>query len=318
MDVTSELIKLYCAHSTRDIETDGTLLLTHFQVGNPQALLALDGYKEAFALVSTCAAHVDKLSATYLDVGEQVRESIRLLRRMIDDGEIQKKIDTTRALVEGKLYQSWPPAQQAIYDGKKEILEWRDFFVSYTNRDAPATNNQFKQLIKSCLGKIPTAEDNQSNFLARVVTRHLRRYQNLTGFFDEESLEVGESIQEEVNKYCTRAFALVQIIEPLTLEKEPPRNWCFHEYTHFSGNPAITPILGNRHRHFFLVAGAKFEDVRPANVISLYDDWVDRISEVKYIALQNERNSTLRSKIQNVAGRILTLRAEIINAWLHA
>jgi hypothetical protein len=318
MDVTAELIKLYSSHSTRDIEAGGGLLLGHFQVDSPEALLALDGYKEAFALVSGCAVHVDKLAASYLDVGEQVRESIRLIRRMIDDGEIQKKIDTTRTLLEGKLYGVWPAEQRAVYDKKKEILEWRDFFVSYTNRDAPATNNQFKQLIKSCLGKIPAADENQSNFLAKVVTRHLRRYQNLTGFFDEESLEIGESIQEEVNKYCTRAFALVQIIEPLTLEKQPPRNWCFHEYTHFSGNPAVTPILGNRHRHFFLVAGAKFEDVRPANIIALYEDWVDRIADVKYIALQNERNSTLRSKIQTIAGKILTLRAEIINAWLHA
>jgi hypothetical protein len=318
MDVTSELVKLYSSHSTQDIEADGALLLGHFQAANHEALLALENYKECFALVSGCAVHVDKLAATYPESGDQVRESIRLLRRMIDDGETQKKIGATRLLVEGRLYRSWPPEQQAAYDRKKEILDWRDFFVSYTNRDAPATNNQFRLLIKSCLGKVPTGDDNRSNFLARVVTRHLRRYQNLTGFFDEDTLQVGESIEDEVDKYCSRAFALVQLIEPLTLEREPPRNWCFHEYTQFSSNPAITRLLGNRHRHFFLVAGAKFEDVRPANLIALYAGWAERISEVKYIALQNERNSTLRSKIQDIAGRILSVRAEIVNAWLQS
>jgi hypothetical protein len=93
-------------HSTQAIEAaDGSLLLHHFRVSDASALLAIDGYKEAFPLVSACAA-------------------------LIDD-----------------------------------------------------------------------------------------RYQGLSGFFDEDNLKVGENIQNEVNRYCKNAFALVQLIEPLALER---------------------------------------------------------------------------------------------------
>jgi hypothetical protein len=79
----------------------------------------------------------------------------------VDDGEPAKKIEVTRSLFEGRLRRSWPPAEQALYDRKKQILEWRDFFVSYTNRDAPATNQQFSGLIKSCFGMTPKDDEAQ-------------------------------------------------------------------------------------------------------------------------------------------------------------
>ena len=61
MDPFLELLKLYSQNSTQAIEVGGALLLSHFQVPNHEALLAIDGYKEAFSLVSTCARLVDGL-----------------------------------------------------------------------------------------------------------------------------------------------------------------------------------------------------------------------------------------------------------------
>jgi hypothetical protein len=318
MDATAELLQLYSGHATQSIESDGALLLQWFQVANAEELLAIEGYKEAFSLVSACAALLDGITTRHPDPDAQVRASVRLLRRMIDDGEFSKKIDATRQLVEGRLYEAWPPAQRNLYDKKISILEWRDFFVSYTNRDAPATNDQFRSLIRSCLGQTPRGDENQSNYLARVITRHLRRYQGLSGFFDEDNLKVGENIQNQVDHYCKRAFALVQLIEPLALEREPPRNWCFHEYSQFSLNPEVVGMLGNKDRHFFILAGGKLETVRPANLLPAYNAWVNRIDGLKYISLQDERNTTLRAKIQKIAAEILALRAEIVDAWIEA
>jgi hypothetical protein len=53
----------------------------------------------------------------------------------------------------------------------------------------PATNQQFRGLIKSCLGTTPKGAETEANYLARVITRHLRRYQGLSGFFDEDNLK---------------------------------------------------------------------------------------------------------------------------------
>jgi hypothetical protein len=318
MDPLAELVQLYSDHSIHAIEGSGSLLLQHFQQPTPEGLLAIPGYKETFSLVSACAASVDAIATRESDPAAQVRASVRLLRRMIDDGEPAKKLDISRSLVQGRLYRSWSPAHQQLYEQKCAILEWRDFFVSYTNRDAPATNGQFRELIRSCLGQAPKGADNQMNYVARVITRHLRRYQGLSGFFDEDNLKVGENIQNQVDQYCARAFAFVQLIEPLALEREPPINWCFYEYSEFSRNPAVIGLLGNKDRHFFILAGGKLEAVQPANLPAAYRPWVDRIDGLRYVSLQNERNTTLRSKIQLIATEIVALRAQIVDAWIAA
>jgi hypothetical protein len=319
MDPLTELLKLYCDHSTQAIEAaDGKLLLDAFGVTQPDALVAIPGYPEAFAMVSECSSIVDSLAAKHPAPDEQVHESLRTLRRMVDDGDLPKKVDTACALVECRLRKAWPPTQQAVYDQKKHILEWRDFFVSYTNRDAPATNQQFRDLIKSCLGSVPTGTQQlQVNYLARVITRHLRRYQQLSGFFDEDNLQVGENIHDAVDGYCTKAFALVQLIEPLTFDKEPPRNWCFHEYKCFSENAAIVGLLGNKDRHFFILTDP-LGAIQPASLFPPFAGWVKRMEGLKHvhIALKDERNTTLRAKIKDIATQILALRSEVIDRWL--
>jgi len=318
MDPVSELIEIYTTHSAAEIESDGALLLLHFRVATMDDLLAIKGYPEAFVLVSSCAALIDGIAARSAAMDDQMRGGVRLLRRMLDDGEPAAKCDATRKLLEGSLYRKWPDALQKLYDKKIEILEWRDFFVSYTNRDAPARNYQFRSLIKSSLGMVPRGESDRVNYLARVLTRHLRRRQGLTGFFDEDNLKVGETVQGEVDKYCGRAFALVQLIEPLTFEREPPRNWCFYEYSLFSDSPAIVQLLGSKDRHFFILTEAELQTLRPANLAASYSAWFDRIGRVRKTCLVNERDTTLHAKINEIATQILALKAEIVDAWIEA
>ena len=154
--------------------------------------------------------------------------------------------------------------------------------------------------------------------MRRIVTRHLRRYQALSGFFDEENLKVGEEIAGEVYQYCIKAFALVQLIESLTFEREPPRNWCFYEYTKFSDNPEVVRLLGNKHRHFFILT-ATLNDLTPANLSPLFAGWHSRIHALlkTHILLNGERNNTLRAKLHAIATEIVALRAEVVNAWLN-
>jgi hypothetical protein len=318
MATLDDLIKLYCQHTTSEIETDGRLLLKHFHVPDAVALLAIDGYKDAFHIVSKCSSELDLLVAKHSSTQAQVTESIRLLRDMIDKGDLSKAIEVMRKLVEGRLYKTWPAADQQMYDRKKEILEWRDFFVSYTNRDAPAMNDQYRALIRSCFGVTPKGVENKSNYVARVITRHLRRSEGLSGFFDNDDTKVGEDIQHEVDGYCKRAFALVQLIEPLALEKEPPKNWCFYEYCQFGQSVSAGGTVSGDKRHFFILAGDTLNTVRPANLVASYHEWVDRIERVRYVPLNNERNISLRAKIKTIAIEILSMRANIVDAWLAA
>jgi hypothetical protein len=280
--------------------------------------VAIPGYPEAFALVSECASIVDHLAAKHPAANEQVREILRTLRRMVDDGVPAQKVNTARVLVECRLRKAWPPAEEALYDEKKQILEWRDFFVSYTNRDAPAINQEFRDLIKSCLGSVPKGTQLNANYVARVITRHLRRYQQLSGFFDEDNLQVGENLQDAVDGFCTKAFAFVQLVEPLTFDKEPPHNWCFHEYKRFSENPGIVALVGDKSCHFFILTDRQLSKIQPAASFPPFAEWMKRINDHRHlhIALQDERNTTLRTKIKDIATQILVLRSEIIDRWL--
>jgi len=316
MAILDELVQLYCEHGITDIEQgDGTLLLKRFKVADAQALLALEGYAQAFQLVSACAAQLASLCDRCPDPGDQVRECVRLLRRMTDEVEPQQKIDVTSRLVKDGLRSRWPAAQQALYDQKAEILEWRDFFVSYTDRDAAQTNLQFRSLINSCLGTFPKGDDLKRNHLAKVISRHLRRYQGLSGFFADDDLEVGEQIQGAVDGYCTKSFALVQLIEPLSFDREPPKNWCLHEYHCFSNNPAVKGNSGSHARHFFVLTDV-LAALRPAQLAADQNHWYEHIKSLKHLPLINERNNTLRAKLQEIAGQIGKVRHEVIEAWL--
>lgn len=316
MSILDDLVQLYCKHDAAAIEQgDGTLLLQHFNVSNPQALLALEGYASAFQSVSACAALIASLRTRHPEEADQVRESVRLLRRMIDDAEPQTKLEITRKLVEGSLRRRWKPEQQALYDDKAQVLEWRDFFVSYTDREARQTNKQFRLLINSCLGTFPRGEDLNRNHLAKVISRHLRRYEGLSGFFADESLEIGERIAEAVDGYCTKAFALVQLIEPLSFDREPPKNWCLHEYRCFSDNPIVKSLLGDHDRHFFVLTDA-LSALRPTHLSSSQNAWVDHIDSLKHLSLAGERNLTLRAKLKEIARQIGKVRHEVIEAWL--
>jgi hypothetical protein len=121
-----------------------------------------------------------------------------------------------------------------------------------------------------------------------------------------------------VDAYCTKVFAFVQLIEPLTFEKEPPRNWCFHEYKRFSENPVMVALMGDKNRHYFILTDPLLGAIQPASLFPDFAEWVKRIDDLKHvhIALKNERNTTLRAKVKNIATQILALRSEIIDHWL--
>ena len=315
--ILERLIDLYTLYASADVESNGgRLLLEWFGVSSHEALLALDGYDEAFAQVSGCADLLRRLTERYKNKGEQVIESLRLLRRMTDDAESDIRIITLRRLIEGRLYNRlWDSPEQTAYDQKKELLEWKDFFLSYTNRDG-ATNERFRALVKSCFSKYPLTGGN-FNYVAQVISHHLQGYQHLSGFFDRDKLKVGEDIQEKVDEYCRRCFAFVQLVEPLTFSREPPKNWCFHEYQQFSANSKISKALGNKDRHCFVLIDEKLKDLLPANIPPVYAEWSARMGRVLTISISGyKRNAVLMPQLKEIAKQILKVRAEIIDAWL--
>jgi hypothetical protein len=209
----------------------------------------------------------------------------------------------------------WSQAQRDRFDRKLELLEWRDFFISYTDRDAPSTNERFRRLLRTTLSSTP-AKAKGKNFVARALAKHLGGYQQLSAFFAEDKLKIGEVVEREVDKYCHRAFAFVQLIEPMSFQREPPKNWCFHEYQIFTGTPVIQRLFGQKNRHFFILVDEPVDKVVPANLAADYDGWRDQLNAHKNVSLNPKTNNyDLRPVTREIADQIKNLRAEIINAW---
>ncbi len=198
---------------------------------------------------------------------------------------------------------------------KCAILDWRDYFISYTNRDAATTNQEFRQLIRES-GFRPRASEDQ-NYVARVINKHLRKYQGLVGFFDESNLQVGDDIQDAVTDYCQKSFAFVQLVERVTCTSVPSgQNWCFHEYTTFTETPVIQRLFGDKDRHFFIATHDEVDQTLPLRSPRSHAAWCDRIRQVLRLSLEGERHRTLSPKMRDIAVRIAALRQEIIEAWL--
>ena len=122
----------------------------------------------------------------------------------------------------------WNAEQQHAYrEVAPMILQWKDYFLSYTNRGTPPINNDYRELIEYHYGEKFKDRMATENGVARVVARYIRRH-GLLGFFDEENIKCGEIIQDRVKEFCLKTFALVQLVEHQMFVDpgEDKINWC--------------------------------------------------------------------------------------------
>src|SRR5262245_737082 len=316
MEPLDRLIRLFSVHEISDIlANDGQLLVDTFNVTDYTKLPEIPGYENAYVLVRKMVTQLDQVVKDFQEPSQQVNECLRILLKMMDDMIPTGNIDVMQRLIEGRLYGlKWDDKGKQAYDRKREILKWKDFFISYSNRDAPATNQEFRMVIRSSLGKNPK-DGEESNYLAKVLAKHLRTH-NLEGFFDEWNLKVGEDIKEEITEYCKKCFGFVQLIEPVLFRKDPEKeNWCHFEYNHFTENPALQ-VIGNLDRHYFVTTQEQLDRMLPVRFPSEYENWRDNIARRKRLCLVNKRETALRLEMREIAAKIRKLREETIEAWL--
>lgn len=317
MEPLERLIEIFSTYEISAIlANDGQLLVDTFGVSDYKKLSEIPGYVDAFALVTTMATQLEQVVKDFMEPSQQVNECIRILLKMIDEMKPIHNFEVMQHLIEGRLYGlRWIDKEKQAYDRKREILEWKDFFLSYSNRDAFATNQEFRNVIRSSLGKSPNAGV-ESNHLAKVIAKHLRTH-NLEGFFDEWNLKVGEDIHEEVTKYCHKCFGFVQLIEPVLFRKEPKKmNWCHIEYNLFTENPTLQVIAKGLDRHYFVTTQDELDGMLPVRFPPEYEHWRDTILRRKQCCLLNKRETALRLEMRQIAAKIRKLREETIAAWL--
>src|SRR5215216_986443 len=228
----SRLLKILSTKSLAELDAEnGKPLLDEFSVGDLEALQkTIPDYPTAFRVASTAREQIDRVRN--LAPQKQVSEALCLVWEASNKrgGTARATLDAIIYLVDQVLVPGWPEAEQKIYQDRVQILrDWKDYFLSYTRRQAPETNFAFQGLIKQVFAEYPAAEEiKRENFLARIIWKFMNR-QNIRGFWDEHDIRIGEVIGDKVRPYCRQSFGFVQLVEDVCFEQGEDVNWCFEE-----------------------------------------------------------------------------------------
>jgi hypothetical protein len=327
-DIREKLVEVLSKSSVQCIEANGGYLLAReFEVDAYDDLLNLPSFKESFSLLKKLKLEIELIEMRNEHPEKEIKLALRLLfDQMKRTGVSLANAKAIKAFIKNGIYaRRWTQEQRENFDLRSKVItelvhHWCDFFVSYTNRNAVETNNDFRYLIRSVFGSSPPASEREKfNFVARIIAKYLEM-NNLRGFADYKNIKCGDEIEAEVQQHCQRAIGFVQFIESESFREPipPVRNWCYEEYQAFTEARELSQFgIGAQSRCYCLVSEADIDSLKPAN-LGPYGVWYGAIAGLKYVALTGLNNQRLRQKIRGIAENIVERKKEIIEAVLAA
>lgn len=326
-----KLIALFAAHRCEEVEANDWSLLKQ-ALGQDIANIAATttDYSNDFSCIKECRKEIDGIVRDFPQTADQVSPCLRALN-LDREAKKNERFSTFLALLKASLYaNSWTQRDREIFDTKfKAIFEWKTYFLSYTNRDAQATNNTFERVIKHWVPKVRKDSDDwaKKNLLARVIVKLLQQ-SNQIGFFDVDAIRSGDDIGARIRVYCRRSWAFVQMVEYqsfATPEGGKP-NWCFEEYDEFErGRAQLDQVLGSKHDGRFHFVIAVDDEGGPIDVVdplippgpdNKYDPWITTAKKLKAMTLTTRNANQVRSIVRDVAFQADTLRAQAVAEML--
>ncbi|MCK4766349.1 MAG: hypothetical protein KAW12_29405 [Candidatus Aminicenantes bacterium] len=217
-------------------------------------------------------------------------------------------------LIKRGIYKRWNKKQKDRFDTVFHMLaHWKDYFLSYTNRNLHDTNDDFKEIIPAVLGKDFYKENkDKTNCVPHIIVHYLKQ-NNLEGFFDKDELKCGDVLEDEIIKYCTSVFAFVQLVEMATFKYEKDKtNWCNFEIAKFADWTEETG-LENYKRYFFILTEA---EVLPAVLHGDHESWKNKIFERIYINdLSILEKKQIKREVRKIAVEIAKTKNRILEDY---
>jgi hypothetical protein len=317
--IKEKLIRLFADHAVEDIEKDGSKLLISI-VGNDQYRKLTDDL-EFIDWLENLKELRDDLDQV-LEGVESLRQVKACLKWLHDKKEISEMNDDKEyfllgvKLLKKRIYTKWNEEQCSYFDrGLEMLVEWKDFFLSYTNRKFHETNNQFEELLSRVLdANIYKDNINKSNCVGQLLFHYLDLH-GLTCFFDQRNLTCGDILKEEIFKHCTSVYAFVQLVGLSTLYYEDGSiNWCYQEFKRFDEWVVKTGTRQSGRFQFVLTSEKK--EVFPQRLHPSYKDWKKRIDEHIFIENLGEMScKKLRIKMVELAKAIIKTRDRMLEAY---
>lgn len=314
-----KLIELFACYSIDEIkENSGELLKEKIGEDNYRKITEIQEYNEFYVKLKELR---EKLELE-LDIDEdiqQVKNCLKLLHEKRK--ESRKDFQLLEKLIREGIYKSnWNQAQKDYFDFGIEMIDrWKDYFLSYTNRNKHETNNYFRKIIRSVFGST-FFNDNKEKFncVAHLIVKYLKE-DGLEGFFDKHDIDYGNEWEEKIIKNCKAVYAFVQLVEkPIFIHKEDGPNWCHKEFETFTRRIEETERergLSTHNRHFFILMYTK-EEISPANLHHDHRNWESKITKTQYIndlAAMDERK--IRFEIGKFAKFIIFTREQLLTDY---
>jgi hypothetical protein len=298
--ITTKLVDIFGRLEVSEIENaQSAVLLDAFGKGSLSEVAAISGYQAVYAHIKNIKMQLEELAGRY--PGHHEQQVKQCLRRMED---ARREYEAIRLRLLGDLIQRWFIDGERWTDDAKDlynkvsllITDWQDYFLSYTNRGAPAINNDFRDLIEYNFGKKLSGLMTTENCVARVIVKYLSDHGG-RGFFDAADLRCGEDIEDKIRRHCTRAFAMIQFIEHQSFVDpgEGRRNWCYEEYLlfreAFGWLQRYLPPDNRDFENYFIITPpvADTGQLFPAAALPYYKSWLDDVGRKNAIRLKNKK-----------------------------
>ena len=318
--IKEKLIDLFANHPAAEIEKNsGKLLKDTVGVGKYRKLSGDREFQDYFETLTELRDDLDDVLEGEKGI-RQVKNCLFWLNGKKKDAEKKENNEYFRLaeeLVKRGIYlKTWDKEHQAYFDTGIEMMkEWKDFFLSYTNRNFHETNNDFEGIISRVLEPdVYKDNKNNSNCVARLIFHYLDKH-GLKCFFDKRSLTCGDVLENNIFKHCVSVFVFVQLVELETFNyRDDKTNWCYEEFKKFDlwvneNNP------GQLKRYQFVLTGDE-EEIFPANLHGSYEDWRDKIKGRVYIGnLGNLSIKQVRRKMFELAGEIKDTRNRMLEDY---
>ena len=149
--IKKKLIDFFTKYSVKEAETNSEAAKTLFDlfgVNSQAELLKTDQYNQSYEAIERIRKELDD-SIENLSGLDQVQSCLALLNAKKQDKK-KEKLEILMKLIGDDtkecLYKSWDIEQQDLYEKAcPMIVQWDDFFFSYTNRNLPETNRNFEK-----------------------------------------------------------------------------------------------------------------------------------------------------------------------------
>lgn len=315
-----KLIELFARHSIDEIEKNsGEPLKEAIGINNYADIQKIRGYNDFYEKLKKHRKELEL--AVDIDEGiQQVKGCLDLLLQKKDperEEVDEEDVELLAKLIEKGIYrQIWSKEQQKYFDlGYAMLTTWKDYFLSYTNRNRHETNSDFEHIIPPVLGESFYKEKKDESNLVPHLTVHYLNQHGIRGFFDKHNMTCGDVIEEDIFKYCTSVYTFVQLVEiEIFNHREEEKNWCHDEFNTF--DQWITDTKLDRYKRYQFLFTHKKEEVFPVDLYKDYKDWKNRIEERLYIDNLSEIDrKKIREKMRKLALAIKDTRERILTDY---